>query len=114
MAEIEDANDRRDARERYDEMPVAEMMPAYAELEVDDVGNLWVRNYDPDSDLSQTWTVFDPDGQMLGAVRMPADLRVTHIGVDFVLGVWRDDLDVEHVRLYELGQRMSGEQRAES
>jgi hypothetical protein len=25
-----------------------------------------------------------------------------HIGPDFVLGVWRDDLDVEHARLYEL------------
>ncbi len=26
------------------------------------------------------------------------------VGSDFVLGVWRDELDVEHVRLYELAK----------
>jgi len=102
LAEIEDANDRRDTRERYDKMPVAETMPAYERLEVDDLGNLWVREYDPDSEGSSTWTVFDADGQMLGTVRMPAGFGVRHIGTDFVLGVWRDDLDVEHVRLYDV------------
>ena len=102
LAETEDANDRRDARERYDRMPVAGTMPAYAGLEVDDLGNLWVQEYDPESDRSASWTVFDADGQMLGGVQLPADFGVTHIGADFVLGVWRDDLDVEHVRMYEL------------
>jgi hypothetical protein len=27
---------------------------------------------------------------------------VQQIGGDFVLGVWRDELDVEYVRLYQL------------
>lgn len=102
LGEIEDANDRRDARERYDKMPVAETMPAYEGLNVDDLGNLWVRDYELDLDRSSTWTVFDASGQILGAVRMPAGFAVMHIGADFVLGVWHDDLDVEHVRLYEL------------
>jgi hypothetical protein len=102
LAEIENSDDRRDARERYDKMPVAETMPAYAGLAVDDLGNLWVQEYDPDSDGGPAWTVFDANGQMLGAVQLPADLRVTHIGSDFVLGVWRDDFDVEHVRMYEV------------
>jgi hypothetical protein len=39
---------------------------------------------------------------MLGDVTTPADFRITQIGDDFMLGVWRDDLDVEHVRMYEL------------
>jgi hypothetical protein len=33
---------------------------------------------------------------------MPAGLRVDDIGADYVLGVWRDDFDVEHVRLHAL------------
>jgi hypothetical protein len=33
---------------------------------------------------------------------MPTGLRVTEIGPDYVLGLWRDADDVEHVRMYEL------------
>jgi hypothetical protein len=102
LEDIEDPIDRRDARERYDKMPVAETMPAYAGLEVDDLGNMWVQEYDPESEGGRTYTVFDASGQMLGPVQLPAGLTATHIGDDFVLGVWRDDLDVEHVRLYRL------------
>jgi hypothetical protein len=38
-------------------------------------------------------------------VRLPADLRVLAIGRDHVLGVWQDDLDVQHVRLHRLSGR---------
>jgi hypothetical protein len=48
------------------------------------------------------WTVFDPEGRMLGTVATPARFRVFSIGTDYVLGVWRDDMDVEHVRLFTL------------
>ena len=73
-----------------------------AGLAVDDLGNLWVREYDPDAERGRSWSVFDSESQMLGPVQLPADLRVTHIGADFVLGVWQDELDVEYVRLYQL------------
>ena len=39
---------------------------------------------------------------MLGTVTMPAGFRATHIGADFVLGVWTDDDDVQYVRMYGL------------
>ena len=54
------------------------------------------------SSQSTTWDVFDPTGRWLGPVRMPTGLRITDIGSDYVLGVWRDADDVEHVRMYEL------------
>jgi hypothetical protein len=104
IADIEDANDRRDRRQLYEEMAVPETMPAYEDLKVDDVGNLWVADYEPDPDADLLWTVFDPDGRMLGQVVLPSRLDVKQIGDDFVLAVWRDEFEVEHVRLYELSK----------
>jgi hypothetical protein len=40
--------------------------------------------------------------RMLGTVQTPPDFRVHQIGSAFLLGRWRDALDVEHVQLYEL------------
>jgi hypothetical protein len=36
---------------------------------------------------------------------MPTGLQVFEIGADYVLGNWRDALDVEHVRLHVLRGR---------
>ncbi len=102
LAEMDDEDDRREMRSTYAEMPVPETMPAYGDLKVDDAGNMWVREFDADLDHGRLWTVFDTEGRMLGSVAMPAGLRPGHIGDDFIVGTWRDELDVEHVRLHEL------------
>jgi hypothetical protein len=47
-------------------------------------------------------TVFASDGTWLGTVELPPRFTPWHIGRDFVVGVWRDDFDVEHVQLYAL------------
>jgi hypothetical protein len=46
--------------------------------------------------------VHDAEGRLVARVRMPESFRPLHIGEDFVLGVERDDLDVEHVRMYRI------------
>ena len=85
------------------EMPIPSTMPAFSTLRADDAGNLWVQEYPGvDPDAPTQWTVFDPEGRMLGGLSMPGRFRAMQIGSDFVLGVWKDDLDVEHVRLYRL------------
>jgi hypothetical protein len=38
----------------------------------------------------------------LGEVALPSTLGVTEIGEDYVLGTWRDEMDVEYVRMYSL------------
>lgn len=48
------------------------------------------------------WDVFDPEGRWLGGIAMPVGLEVTEIGEDYILGIWKDDLDVAYVRMYEL------------
>ncbi len=89
-------------RNLYSQMTLPETKPAYGRLLADVEGNLWVADYTQERDDAGTWSVFDPEGRFLGTVETPTGGRVLQIGRDFVLGVWRDEFDVEYVRLYEL------------
>ncbi|MGH7577843.1 MAG: hypothetical protein ACREM1_22320 [Longimicrobiales bacterium] len=77
--------------------------PSYGPiLMLDDDQNLWVAEYYMPGEARNARTVFAADGTWLGTVELPDRFSPTHIGSDFILGVWRDELDVEHIRLYEL------------
>lgn len=78
-------------------------LPPYDRMLVDAEDHLWVQDYLlPGHEGPTTWSVFDPEGRLLGVVELPARFQPRQIGRDFVLGVWRDELDVSYVRLYEL------------
>ena len=76
--------------------------PAYAYLMPDQVGNLWVSEFARFPTPPVEWTVFDADGRWLGSVAMPPDFRPYEIGMDWILGVESDELDVQRVKLYPL------------
>jgi len=105
---IEEETDRRPAAERagfrreLESMDVPPTRPAFGDLLVDDAGNLWAADYARWPRYPGAWTVLDPDGRWLGTVTMPEGFRPLHIGAARVLGVWRDKMDVERVRLYTL------------
>jgi hypothetical protein len=84
------------------EEPIPSTMPAFASLLFDTVGDLWVQEYPMPSEDGTDWTVFDPHGRMLGNVPMPDRFEPMQVGDNYVLGVWKDDLDVQHVRMYRL------------
>jgi hypothetical protein len=86
-------------------MPIPSEMPAYNGAVADLEGNLWVRDYQADGTTVSTWALFDPDGVFLGTVEIPPDLRVRQIGSDYILGTWKDDLDVAYVRMHRLVKR---------
>lgn len=86
----------------YTEMPYPATMPAYGQMVTDAQGHLWVAEYPWPTEDQPRWTVFDPEGVMLGIVETPPRFTVYQIGSDFVLGRWRDELDVEHVQIYRL------------
>ena len=75
---------------------------------VSDDGSLWVENSTDenythiDSNEQPSWAVFRDDGRYLGEVETPMGAQVTHIGDDFVLVIWEDELGVQQVRMYEL------------
>ena len=52
--------------------------------------------------------VFRPDGVYLGTVKLPPDLRITEIGPDYVLGIVRDEMDVQYVWMYGLDRGGGG------
>ncbi len=83
-------------------MDVPATRPAYGRLLVDSEGNLWVGDYAAYSDDPVLWRVFGAGGRLVTALRVPDRFRIYDIGADWVLGVWRDDFDVEHIRLYNL------------
>lgn len=86
----------------FAEMPFPDSMPAYSSMQVDAGGNLWVAAYLPPGDDDPRWSVFDPDGRLLGEVHTPDRFHVYEIGSDYLLGSWRDEYDVEYVQLYDL------------
>ncbi len=94
-------------RERYAEMPIPEVLPAFEDLLIDQLGWLWARVYELDSAKAQRWMVFDAEGQARGSVETPIGLDVQAIGADYVLGVWVDDLGVEYVRRHRLERNNS-------
>lgn len=101
-ASAPDENAVREMRSRIREMELPETMPAFEELEADAAGHLWVREYVPRGTESNDWIVFDPEGAVTGTVTLPLSFEPLEIADDYVLGRWRDELDVEHVRMYEL------------
>ena len=85
-----------------EEMPYPATHPAYSGFTLDREGNLWVQDHDIPGDNTRRYQVFDTTGQWLGTVAMPERVEPTDIGPDYVLGVWRDDDEIEYVRLYPL------------
>lgn len=86
----------------YRRMPRPRVMPFYSAALFDDAGNVWLEDFRAPSDTVSRWTVFEPGGRMLGGVAVPDGFRPTHIGPDFILGVEKDDMDVEYVRQYAI------------
>ena len=85
--------------------PLAETFPAFSTILSDGAGNLWVREYDfpREERPAPLWTVFDPEGRVLGFVETPKDLLHIHeIGENYILGVALDELGVESVQLWPL------------
>ena len=66
-------------------------------------GEVWAQRFTMPGADSARWDVFRPDGICAGRVMVPASFQVWEIGRDDVLGIARDELDVERVQVYRLG-----------
>lgn len=102
--EEERAERRAELRESLRHRHVPETHPAYAAAMSDLADHLWIREYNlpGEGDAKPVWTVFDPDGQVLGFMETPAGLSIFEIDEDYILGLARDDLGVEFVQMWTL------------
>jgi hypothetical protein len=90
------------------EIEFPETVPAFSQLITDSEGYLWVRHYKlRGSGGTETWSVFAPEGYALGTVETPERLQVRQIGLDFIMGIWTDELEVRFVRKYGLSRGQS-------
>jgi hypothetical protein len=86
-------------------LPMDHTLPAISQMLLDDLGNLWVGLFSRDTSAAREWLVFDGAGDVLATASTPAGLTPTHFGLDFVVGVWKDDTEVESVRVHRLIRR---------
>ena len=102
LAAITDDDRRRRTEQFYRDMPLPETFPAYSGIVVSVEDYLWVREYDLPGNEANNWSVFDAEGTLRGTLGLPPRFQPLDIGPDYIIGVWRDADDVEHVRMYEL------------
>lgn len=102
LGEGTSAAQRRSNRQLLAEAPLPDSLPAAQGVVVDNLGYIWVEHYRPPWESEPTWAILDANGRWLGTVHTPRGLRIYEIGADYVLGVWRDEMNVEYVRMYAL------------
>ncbi|MFG1691678.1 hypothetical protein ACGF5M_05950 [Gemmatimonadota bacterium] len=78
------------------------VLPAYSRLVGTADGYVWAQIYSPDLLAPATWDVFNGDREWVGQVETPGSFMAMTITEGSVAGVWRDDLGVEHVRVYRI------------
>jgi hypothetical protein len=93
-----------DVMQLIESITIPDFRPAYSRLLIDSEGYVWAAHYHTRVNFGQrvNWEVFSPDGEWLGRMGTPAGFTVFEIGPGYVLGVRRDELDVEHVQLLTL------------
>lgn len=91
-------------RQFVEELPAPAARPTYADILVDPSGAVWLELYRgrSEQDRPQAWLVLDADGAWLGTVDAPIVFAVMDITMDAVLGVWTDELGVEHPQVLRL------------
>lgn len=93
------------ARRLLDRVTPPEFRPPYARHHLDVLGNLWVMQMPSLADLraeARYW-VFDEGGRWMGELVLPS-IQILEIGSDYLLGVHRDENDVESVQMYGLNR----------
>lgn len=97
--------DRLIEEKRLAEMPYPKAIPAFKRFLVAGDGRIWIQRYPRVGDAKQRWVVLDARGQFVDEVTMPERFALFTAGAHYVLGVYRDGDDVEHVRQYAIAAK---------
>jgi hypothetical protein len=101
-AQVADLADPAGTRRLYSDVRRPQAFPLWRRVVIDSEGWTWAEQFGARAEDPALWTVFDPEGEARGVVTVPQGLTVHQIGADFILGVWRDEDGVEHVRRHRL------------
>lgn len=81
-----------------------EQLPAFENVVVGDLGDVWVSLTEYDLSEGLDWLVFTSTGELRGTVHTPPEFRLREVRNDFIVGFVLDELDVPYVRRYQLTQ----------
>lgn len=87
--------------QQFRELPVPAVMPPYSLVFLDRAERLWVREAAPARGPAR-WAVYDRQGELAAQIEVPERFRITEAGGDDVLGIMRDEDDLERVQLFRL------------
>lgn len=93
---------RQRLRRDLEGMARPEVLPALGAMLLDHEGNLWVRDYFIPELPSGRWHVFNANGRWVTSLSLPDRFTPWEISVRGILGVQRDEVDVETVVLLRL------------
>jgi hypothetical protein len=88
-------------RRMRDVMVFPDFFPAFADLRVDDRDRLWARVYAHPDAAQVEWVVFER-GRWIARLIVDQAFALLAIEGERVIGVWRDELGVEFVRMHRL------------
>jgi hypothetical protein len=89
-------------RKNAEDARFAEVFPYYERFLVGTDGSLWVELPRRAESEGRRYVVYDSAGRGLATVRSVDRVRPYDVGPDFVLGLWRDPDEVNHVRMYRV------------
>lgn len=89
------------AEQLLDRVDLPSHRPPYDDLHIGSLGHVWVGDARFEFQDRARYRIFSSDGRWLGSVTVPP-LRVLEIGDDYVLGLFRDEFDVQFLRVYDL------------
>jgi len=90
-----------------------EDVPAFRDFLIDGEEFVWVLDYDPrihaahlgglaTAGAGGEWSILDSNGRRVGTVAVPEDFEALSIDGDRLIGVRRDEVGVESVRVYRI------------
>jgi len=115
-AAIEQAVEARADPERSEALrtvPRHDSIPRISKMLIDDAGSIWVKRFEPrDADVlthhlwwnGGEWLILDQRGRVTATIDMPDELMPLRIRGDRILGFFRDELNVERIRVYQVAR----------
>lgn len=94
---LAEAGDAALFRKRLDAMPFKDAFPAVMEIQVDPEGRVWTRTFARPGATATEWLGFAETGAFVCSLSVPRALKVFRFDATAVIGVHRDEMDVESV-----------------
>jgi hypothetical protein len=99
LEEVSTDEERGFVRDYHERVSLPAARRAFSSMLVDATGAVWFEDGESGTGV---WRVHAASGEYLGQLRLPVTFEPHEIGEDYLLGVWRDDLGVETVRMFRL------------